>query len=570
MRATIPKSLKNYSVKLFDYIQARDYLKIILVFFLFLILFIFVYLSINRFVSLDDHFFHIRFAELIRTQGLSAFENFHWLYFSKISINQEYFVYYNFLFYLVLIPFTFVKPLFLGIKLYAIFFTSASFTTLYYFFLKTKEKNAFFWVIILFAVINHMSIWRFFLTRPYALAPALLILELYFLYKKKYVGIFILSFLYLYWHSVTFFFPLAVAAIYFMFDAFYHKNKRDWKIIASSFLGTILALVSLSLFAPGFLSFMKDIYFGMFKDTLIGKKINISEGAELYPADFMNFIKTNTLIVALLIMAVAFEVLRYIREKKKEFIEDSEFENNKRTLKGTLFFLSVGFLLGTFLSQRNGDFFVFFSAAYIVMSFNYFLNYIKISNALVKKSLWIGGIITVIYLFSANLLFIRDRIATSGPYDAIEGAAVWLKNNTQKGEVVFNASWNWFPTLFYYNTNNYYIAGIEPRFLYDYNPKMYWAWWNISNSGYVCFEQKCDNFMTEKEYAMRKDDRKKNWYEKQGNQVADVIKDMFKSRYIVTSKDLKNFNDLMDNNGNFERIFTDTIYNQYFVYRIVD
>ncbi|MDQ1284254.1 MAG: hypothetical protein QG620_602 [Patescibacteria group bacterium] len=553
-------------------ILRKDYFRIMLVFSLFFLLFNLIYFSIDRFVSLDDHFFHIRFAEIIRGEGLDAFKNFHWLYFSNISLNQTYFIYYNFLFYLALIPFTFITPLFLGIKLYAAFFVSVSFATLYFFLLKVKEKNAFLWVALLLAIINHGSILRFLLTRPYALAPALLILELYFLYRRKYLGIFILSFFYLFWHSVTFFFPLVVAAIYFAFDAFYNDNRPDWKIVASSLLGVVLALLSLNFFAPGLFFYIRDIIFGVFNETIIGKKVNIAEGVELYPVNFINFIKSNTLIVSMLMVAVVFEIQRYIREKKEDIKDDTtEYnveEKNKRPLKGTLFLLSIGFLLGTFLSQRNGDFFVFFSAAYIVMSFNYLFSYIEVNHVLVKKSLVTGIIITVVYLFSANMLFIYDQIASSGPYDAIEGTAVWLKNNTEKNTVVFNASWNWFPVLFYYNQDNYYIAGIEPRFLYDYSHEMYWNWWHISNDGYVCVQEKCDEINSQKQYSLKNDDRKKVWYEKQGDQVADTIVNDFKSDYIVTSAELKQFNDLMSNNNRFEKVFTDSLYNQYFIYRV--
>jgi hypothetical protein len=353
-----------------------------------------------------------------------------------------------------------------------------------------------------------------------------------------------------------------------MFDAFYNENKPDWKILISSAAGIISSLLIMSLFAPGFFSFMKDIYWGMFQDTIIGKKVNISEGSELYPADFLNFIRNNVFVVALLLMATTFEIFRYIQEKKDNIIDNREAEKEKRPLKGTLFLLSIGFLLGTFLSQRNGDFFVFFSAAYIVMSFNFFFNYIQITNVLVKKAMITGIIITVVYLFFANFLFLRDQIASSGSYDAMEGTATWLKNNTKKGDIVFNASWNWFTTLFYYDTDNYYIAGIEPRFLYDYNHELYWKWWHISNDGYVCSEEKCDTIDAVKDYEMKKEERKNDWYQKEGDQMAETVKNDFKSNYIVSSNGMKNLNDMLDNNNHFQRVFTDNIYNQYYVYKV--
>jgi hypothetical protein len=150
----------------------------------------------------------------------------------------------------------------------------------------------------------------------------------------------------------------------------------------------------------------------------------------------------------------------------------------------------------------------------------------------------------------------------------MEGTATWLKNNTKKGDIVFNASWNWFTTLFYYDTDNYYIAGIEPRFLYDYNHELYWKWWHISNDGYVCSEEKCDTIDAVKDYEMKKEERKNDWYQKEGDQMAETVKNDFKSNYIVSSNGMKNLNDMLDNNNHFQRVFTDNIYNQYYVYKV--
>lgn len=556
------------TIKIMKDIWKRDSMKILIFFSFFLIVLSWTYFSVDRFTSLDDHFFHIKFAQIFHENGLDAFREFHWLYFSKISIDQSYFIYYNFLFYLVLIPFTYITPLLLGIKLYAVIFCALSFTLLYYFLLKIKIKNAFLWVLLMFAVLNYFSIWRFLLTRPYALAPALLLILIYFLYKKNYWGIFIFNALYLYWHTATFFFPLGISVLYFLFEGFYQR-KPDWKVVFLSVAGISAGLISLSFFAPGLINFMRDIVFRTFFETTIrGNETNINEGLELFPVNAIDFMKANAIILTGMIIAVVFEIYQYIESKKKELDFSQEF-SGKQVVKGSLFFLSLLFLLGTFISRRNGDFFVFFSIAYIIMSFSYFFEHIKLTNDLLKKSLSLGIIIATIYLFAGNILFLNNQIASSEPHNAIQGSAEWLKNNTKKGDIVFNTSWNYFTTLFYYNSQNYYIAGIEPRFLYDYDPKFYWAWRNISDNGYLCFSQQCDNLTSARNNALRKEEQKNEWFKNQGNQIADAIKNMFKSQYIVTSTGTKYLNDIMDHNDRFERVYTDFTFNKYFVYKIV-
>lgn len=561
------RKIKDFFVNVKSMCQ-REYIKTTFIFVLFFVGFSLILFSVDRFPSHDDHFFHIRFAEILRERGFEVFKDFHWLYFSNISQDQTYFIYYNFLFYLVLIPFTFIKPLFLGIKLYGAIFGALSFTLLYYFFSRIRERNAFFWILLIFAITSYDWEMRFLFARPFTLAPILLITLLYFAYRKKYWGIFFLSVAYFYWHTATFFFPLAVVGIYFLFENFYGK-RLDWKLIGSVLTGIAVPFLISLFFSPGLFVYMKDVIFRVLYDTITRGGVKLSEGAEIYGTNTFDFMKGHALILALLIIGIVFEVYQYVLAKKegKVTLED-DFQDEKRPLRGSLFLLSIFFLLGSFLSKRNIDYFIFFSAAYVVIVFNYIISQIEFQKKYIRKSIALGVMILVGYLFIGNFLFLYDRIASSGPYNKIEGAAVWLKENTNKGEVVFNPTWNWFTLLFYYNPDNYYIAGIEPRFLYDYDHQLYWAWWSISNYGLLCLEEKCENIAKQQTFMLKNEDRKKVWYKQEGDKISEYIKSNFKSQYVITSKSFGSLNALMDNNDRFEKVFTDNVYNEFFIYHI--
>jgi len=313
---------------------------------------------------------------------------------------------------------------------------------------------------------------------------------------------------------------------------------------------------------------MKDIIFGVLYDTIIGKKIGIAEGLELTPSNVFSFISSFTIFFILLAISSIYEIFRYIQEKKDGFFYFQEESDQKRSLRGTLFFLSLFFLLATFLSGRNGDFFVFFSALYLVIGINFILKNIRFENILIKKSAYAGLLIIVAYLFIANIFLVRNRIAASPPYDRFEAVGTWLKNNAQKGEVIFNTNWGWFTELFYYDSDNYYIAGIEPRFFYDYDPKLYWLWWHISNNGFICYEENCGEIFKLQAANLKNDERKKIWYNKQGNLIADAVKNNFQSRHIVISKGYTNLIDVMDNNPRFEKVFEEQVYKEFFIYKL--
>ena len=212
--------LKKQTQQIKNYLEPRSWLRTLLVFVFFFLVFLWAYFYVNTVSSSDDQFFHFRFAQQMLQNGvLNSFWHFKAIYFTNTAIDHSWFIYYNFLFYIFLIPFTFIAPLFLGMKLFAVLSAAFVFTTLYWCAKRFGVRYPFAGTMVIFAIISNVSIWRFFLSRPYTVAPAIMLILLYFLYRRWYFGQFILSFLYLYWHCSTFFFPLIVVVSYFLFSA---------------------------------------------------------------------------------------------------------------------------------------------------------------------------------------------------------------------------------------------------------------------------------------------------------------------------------------------------------------
>src|SRR5690606_9573701 len=61
-----------------------------------------------------------------------------------------------------------------------------------------------------------------------------------------------------------------------------------------------------------------------------------------------------------------------------------------------------------------------------------------------------------------------------------EHASWWLKNNTPAGSRVFQTDWDDFPRLFYYNTHNTYLVGLDPTYLQLYDAGLYDLWTAIT------------------------------------------------------------------------------------------
>jgi hypothetical protein len=74
----------------------------------------------------------------------------------------------------------------------------------------------------------------------------------------------------------------------------------------------------------------------------------------------------------------------------------------------------------------------------------------------------------------------RAAISSSKPYSLYAGASQWLAENSPAGVRVFQTDWDDFPRLFYYNTHNTYLVGLDPTYLQLYDPELYDEWVQIT------------------------------------------------------------------------------------------
>jgi hypothetical protein len=74
----------------------------------------------------------------------------------------------------------------------------------------------------------------------------------------------------------------------------------------------------------------------------------------------------------------------------------------------------------------------------------------------------------------------RAALDSSKPYGLYANASLWLEKNTPAGARVFQTDWDDFPRLFYYNTHNTYLIGLDPTYLQLYDADLYDLWVEIT------------------------------------------------------------------------------------------
>jgi hypothetical protein len=74
----------------------------------------------------------------------------------------------------------------------------------------------------------------------------------------------------------------------------------------------------------------------------------------------------------------------------------------------------------------------------------------------------------------------QEAIDGAKPYGLHANASLWLEKNTPPGSRVFQTDWDDFPRLFFYNTHNTYLIGLDPTYMQLYDAELYDLWVDIT------------------------------------------------------------------------------------------
>lgn len=477
--------------------------------FLFLIsFFLFFWLQDTRTFADPDSFYHTKIAILIKDQGI--INDFPWLQFTTL---KDYYIDHHLLYHLALIPFIiFLEPL-IGVKLAAIVFAALLLMAIYWFLRRFRVKGALFYCLLLLVV--NPFIFRINLAKAPVLSILFLVVALYFLFKSRVWPLFILSFFYVWLYAgwplmlvltVIFITVSATAGLWRelnkpipikveenkvgLIEAGSKKEEKiGIKIFLILFFKKLFFGKNFKLFFAclnGLLAglvinpyFPKNLYFywqQTIKIGLINYQKIIGVGAEWYPYKFPDLISNASLVFMLLLIALILFIVSY----KKQNI-----------YSWTLFFISLFFFLFTLKSRRNVEYFIPFAVIFSALAISNFLEGLDIGQELSKlkglflkkKLLFIP--LAVYFILMIGFISLRDvRAARKDFEDGFafgrrEAVSRWLQKNTPQGSIVFQNHWDEFPLLFYYNSHNYYIVGLDTTFMYEYDKGLYWEWYNI-------------------------------------------------------------------------------------------
>lgn len=404
----------------------------------------------------NDGFYHIKLAWLMRTQGLKP--EFPWLPLS--ILNEREFYDHHFLFHVALIPFTY-GDLLVGAKWAAVTFSALAFLSIWYLFHRQNVPAASLWALALLGV-SEAFLYRMSITRAQSLSLGVLALGLAWMLEGKYKHLAVLSFFYVWMYDA---FPLMLALAGVQVVAVYLIERRvDVRPLTWVGVGILAGLI-INPYFPANLIFTYHHLLPKLADAT-----SVSVGNEWYPYDTAQLLENS--LPALAVFAGGAIALG-LSEKKMD----------ARTAASFLLALLFGLML--FKARRFIEYFPPFALIFAAFAFAPLFENSPVLKLQLRSQVQFGVYSVLLAAFviagaTSSIPQTQAQISKSKPGDLYKGASTWLAENTSEGERVFQTDWDDFPRLFFYNTHNTYLAGLDPTYLQIYDSSLYDEWIDIT------------------------------------------------------------------------------------------
>ena len=466
----------------------------------------------------NDGFYHIKLAWLMRTEGLKP--QFPWLPLS--ILNQREFYDHHFLFHVALIPFTF-GDLRLGAKWATVTFASLAFLAVWYLFYRQRVPLAWLWALGLLGV-SDAFLYRMSIPRAQSLSLAVMALGLTWMLEGKYRRLALLAFFYVWMYDA---FPLLLAlAVMHLLAVALIEHRLEYRPLLWVGIGVTLGMLINPYFPQNLIFTYRHLLPKLVEAT------SVSVGNEWYPYETLQLLKNS---LPALVAFVSGALALGLAGRKMDL----------RTATSFLIALLFGLML--FQARRFVEYFPPFALIFAAFAWTPLFPD-PLPDPIHQPDLPRSRFLTVL---QANLFIILLTLAVSAgilksipavqvqmqkskPYDLYAGASTWLAQNTPAGERVFQTDWDDFPRLFFYNTHNTYLAGLDPTYMQLYDADLYDTWVKITRG--------------------------------EIEQPSKVISERFSARYIQSDLNHKNFMRLAAEDPGLKEVYRD---GQAIIYEIV-
>lgn len=397
----------------------------------------------------NDDYYHARMGGEIFDQGRLAI-NFPWL--PHTLLNSQAFVDHHLLYHIYLAPFVHFAAE-NGAKLAQVAVAAGIVLGLWWLLKSIGVRWEAVWSLAFFGLSSPFLL-RMLMIRTQGMSVLLLVIALHILFQRRYRWLIPLSFAYAWLYDGFILMPI-FAALY-VGAAWLSERRLDLRPLVYSLVGVALGLV-INPYFPHNLQFIID-HLGAKVDFESGVQV----GSEWYPY-------TTSLLLAnsggaLLVLLVG-------------FLRPSLTGHKRDTVENTLLLAALVTLFMLLRSRRFIEYYPPFALLFCAAAWG--RSTLSIWDALPRRL----GLLLPYAAVIAGLVFVgstyaaaRSDLQNGDDPRWFVGASNWLKAHTPAGTPVFQTDWDDFTRLFYYNTSNTYLVGLDPTYLQLTDPDLWDEW----------------------------------------------------------------------------------------------
>lgn len=423
-----------------------------------------------------DGYFHIKLARLMWEQGIKV----DFPYLPLTILNPRDFTDHHLLYHIALMPFA-LGDLRVGGKLAGLLYGVAGVFSAYWLMARLRVRYPLFWLLALLASAEWFLA-RMSMTRRQSLSLLLLMVAIWLLLTRRYRWLALVGFLYA-WLFDGFVLLVAVTGIAFL-ARLIAERRLDWPIAGWTLLGIGVALVTNPYFP-------NNIYFTI--QHILPKlqpEPDINVGTEWSPYSLEVLLRTSWLSILLLPLGLLPATLRVQRAWR---------DPRLLILAG----LAVLFV-GLYVRHRR---FIEYSPAFAVVLAGYTWTYYseEIAQAwssfkarLAGRAAGGSGLRRRLPTAASTLLVLgllgglgwqanytvraamRQADDRADRYERYREASQYIAANSAPLAPIFHTEWSEFPELFFHNSHNTYMVGLDPMYMVQADRERYLLWRRIT------------------------------------------------------------------------------------------
>ena len=426
-----------------------------------------------------DGYYHVKWTRILwdSIKGHTFVPRFPWL--PLTTLNAKQFVDHHLLFHIYLIPFVSSEDPRLGAKISSALFGALAVISCYWLLIRYRIRYVLVWLIALLAC-SAPFLFRINMAKAPPFAIIYLVIAIHLFFQRKYWPLLPLAFLFTETYDL---FPLLlVAAAIWVAVVAWTDRRFEWRPLLWVGLGVLAGLVINPYFPQNV-----NLFYEHLKMKLTPSDFDTKVGGEWYPYDSWEFLGNS--LVACVAMVVGYVML-----------DPGERERSHKQI----FFAIFGTLLMVMMARwrRIAEYWPPFAVMFAAFSLQPWLEGARSSlsrlptdimeelepfldrdnivaeseQSTFKETFEIIAVAVVALLLGIALFFnLRatvKEIRQSESHDYYRRGAEWLSAHVPAGHIIFNTDWDDFPRLFYYDSNHYYVSGLDPNYLYDKNPQL--------------------------------------------------------------------------------------------------